>query len=129
MIQEETIVIGALKLDCGATLAAVDQRVTIYGIPKPDGSNVVLVMHALSGSGRAAEWWPGIVGDGALFDLREWCVVGVNALGSCYSSTGPEALAPDGARYGDGFPRITVRDIAQAEMQALRRIGIDRFSS
>jgi homoserine O-acetyltransferase/O-succinyltransferase len=116
-MREETVAIGALRLECGATLPNVEQRVTIYGTPRSDGSNVVLVAHALTGSSRVAGWWPGIVGEGALFDTRRWCVVGVNALGSCYGSTGPVAA---------GFPRATVRDIARAEMRALSALGIER---
>ncbi|HYL28251.1 MAG TPA: homoserine O-acetyltransferase, partial [Candidatus Nitrosotalea sp.] len=76
MIREETIAIGPLELDCGESLPSVEQRVTIYGTPSRDGSNVVLVEHALTGSSRVAEWWPGIVGDDALFDPREWCAIG-----------------------------------------------------
>jgi homoserine O-acetyltransferase len=112
-MREESVAIGALRLDCGQTLAAVEQFVTIYGAPAADGSNVVLVEHALTGSSRAADWWPGIVGEGALFDPREWCVVGINALGSCYGSTKTSA-------------RITVRDIVRAEMQALHELGLER---
>jgi homoserine O-acetyltransferase len=113
MMREETVAIGALRLDCGQTLPAVEQRVTVYGTPATDGSNVVLVEHALTGSSRAAEWWPGIVGEDALFDPREWCVVGINALGSCYGSTRTSQ-------------RITVRDIVRAEMLALRELGFER---
>jgi homoserine O-acetyltransferase len=112
-MREETLAIGALRLDCGQTLRAVEQRVTVYGTPAADGSNVVLVEHALTGSSRAADWWPGIVGEGALFDPREWCVVGINALGSCYGSTRTSQ-------------RITVRDIVRAEMLALRELGFER---
>ncbi|HLY02018.1 MAG TPA: alpha/beta fold hydrolase [Candidatus Cybelea sp.] len=112
-MREEIVAIGALQLDCEQTLAAVEQCVTIYGTPAADGSNVVLVEHALTGSSRAADWWPGIVGEGALFDPREWCVVGVNALGSCYGSTRTSA-------------RITVRDIVRAEMLALDELGFER---
>jgi homoserine O-acetyltransferase len=112
---EETVAIGSLALDCGATLPAVEQRVTMYGTPSPDGSNVVLVAHALTGSSRVAEWWPGIVGEGSLFDLRDWCAIGINALGSCYGSTGAAA-------------RISVRDIVRAEMRALDRLGIARIA-
>ncbi|MGA8386174.1 MAG: alpha/beta fold hydrolase [Candidatus Cybelea sp.] len=112
-MREETVAIGALRLDCGQTLRAVEQRVTVYGTPAADGSNVVLVEHALTGSSRAADWWPGIVGDGALFDPREWCVVGINALGSCYGSTRTSQ-------------RITVRDVVRAEMLALRELGLER---
>jgi homoserine O-acetyltransferase len=124
MIREETVAIGALELDGGARLDAVEQCVTIYGTPRSDGANVVLVEHALTGSSRAAEWWPGIVGDGALFDTRDWCVVGVNALGSCYGSTGPGSHLNN----GEGFPRITVSDIVRAEQRALSRLGIERIA-
>ncbi|HEY1867088.1 MAG TPA: alpha/beta fold hydrolase [Candidatus Cybelea sp.] len=114
MMNERPISIGKLELDGGARLRAVEQRVTIYGEPAPDGSNVVLVEHALTGSGRAHEWWPGIVGAGALFDPTHWCIVGINALGSCYGSTCPTT-------------RITVRDIVRAEQRALTQLGIERI--
>ncbi len=112
-MNEQTVAIGPLRLDCGQTLVAVEQCVTMYGTPAADGSNVVLVEHALTGSSRAADWWPGIVGESALFDPREWCVVGINALGSCYGSTRTSQ-------------RITVRDIVRAEMLVLRVLGIER---
>ncbi len=119
-MREETVEIGALPLDCGETLANAKQRVTIYGAPRGDGSNVVLVEHALTGSSRAPEWWPGIVGEGGLFDPAHWCVVGINALGSCYGSTGPSSV--------ENFPRITVRDIVRAEIRALDALGIGRIA-
>jgi homoserine O-acetyltransferase/O-succinyltransferase len=122
MIREETVPIGALRLDGGETLPAVQQRVTLYGTPRRDGSNVVLVAHALTGSSRVAEWWPGIVADGGLFDPREWCVVGINALGSCYGSTGPASNELRGTQ----FPRVTVADIVGAARRALEALGIAR---
>ncbi len=124
-MREETIGIGPFTLDGGDVLPAVEQRVTIYGTPNAERSNVVLVTHALTGSSRAAEWWPGIVGDGGLFDPRHWCVVGINALGSCYGSTGPVSPAPGGVPYGVAFPRAGVGDIVRAQMLALDRLGFD----
>ncbi|MGB6602585.1 MAG: alpha/beta fold hydrolase [Candidatus Cybelea sp.] len=128
MMREETIAIGALELECGAQLPAVEQRMTIYGTPRDDCSNVVLIEHALTGSSRVAEWWPGIAGDGALFDPREWCVIGINALGGCYGSTGAASRAPDGRPYGQRFPRVTVADIVRAERLALSHLGIERIA-
>jgi len=113
---EETIDIGALELDCGETLPAVQQRVTIDGAdPLPDGSNVVFAAHALTGSSRVAEWWPNIVGEGALFDRRHWCVIGVNVLGGCYGSTRPEQ-------------RVSVRDMVRAQQQVFDRLEIPRLA-
>jgi homoserine O-acetyltransferase len=114
-----TVAIGSLELDNGETLPDVEQRVTIYGEPSADGSNIVFAAHALTGSSRVADWWPGIVGRDALFDARRWCVVGINVLGSCYGSTGPR---------DSPFPRITVRDIVRAQRRALDELGIERIA-
>jgi len=127
-VLEQTVTIGDLVLDCGETLPAVEQRVTIYGQPAKDGTNVVFVAHALTGSSRVADWWPGIVGDGAPFDANRWCIVGINALGGCYGSTGPTSLASDGLPYGERFPRLSVADLVRAATRALDAIGIDRVA-
>ncbi|MGC1381435.1 MAG: alpha/beta fold hydrolase [Candidatus Baltobacteraceae bacterium] len=125
-MREERVAIGPLRLESGETLLAVEQLVSIYGTPRSDGSNVVVAEHALTGSGRIAEWWPGMVGEGALFDPSQWCVIGINALGGCYGSTGPHSfLAQSGHRE---FPRVTVTDIVRAEMRALAQLGIERVA-
>jgi homoserine O-acetyltransferase/O-succinyltransferase len=127
---EHDVEIGALELASGATIPSVVQRVTRYGQePQADGSNVVFVPHALSGSSRVLEWWGGIAGAGGLFDTAEWCVVGVNVLGGCYGSTGPSSLAPDGRRWGPRFPVVSIADVVEAERRALREIGIERFAA
>jgi homoserine O-acetyltransferase/O-succinyltransferase len=120
-VQDATIDIGALKLDCGQELAAVQQRVTIDGVLSPNRDNVVFAAHALTGSSRVAEWWPNIAGDGALFDRKQWCVVGINVLGGCYGSTGPAtALQP--------FPRVSVRDMVRAQQRVFDALGIERIA-
>jgi homoserine O-acetyltransferase len=126
---ERDVEIGALELVSGVSIPSVVQRVTRYGRdPLPDGSNVVFVAHALSGSSRVLEWWDGLVGNGGLFDLERWCIVGVNVLGGCYGSTGPSSLAPDGRRWGPRFPVVTVADMVEAQQRALRELGIPRVA-
>lgn len=126
---DHDVAIGALTLASGEQLANVVQRVTVTGAaPAADGANVVLVPHALTGSSRVTEWWSGLAGDGALFDPREWCVVGVNALGSCYGSTGPVSIAADGRRWGPRFPVVTVADLVEAQHRALHELGIERVA-
>jgi homoserine O-acetyltransferase len=88
--------------------------VTIYGTPSACGDNVVLVTHALTGSSRVAEWWPGIAGPGGLFDPGDWCVIGINALGSCYGST-----------YA---PRVTVTDMVCAQQRVLDILGVKKLA-
>lgn len=133
---EQTVAIGPLTLDGGETLEAVEQRVTIYGDP---AHKKVLAPHALTGSSRVLDWWPGIAGENALFDPREWCIIGINALGSCYGSTGPTSYSPDPTCHPPDptchpepsrravFPRVTVRDIVRAQQRALDELGIEHL--
>jgi homoserine O-acetyltransferase len=89
----------------------------------------VLVTHALTGSSRVLDWWGGLAGVGKLLDTRALALLGVNALGSCYGSTGPQSLAPDGQPYGARFPLVSVFDIVRAQREALARLGYSRFAA
>ena len=122
------VAIGPLRLDCGAVIQSAVQRISVYGTPRPDGSNVALVCHALTGSSRVLEWWGGLAGPGKLLDTDALAIVCVNALGSCYGSTGPESLAPDGVAYGERFPLVGVPDIVRAQREALAALGLTRFA-
>jgi len=126
---ERDVSIGSFALDCGVTLDGVVQRVSIYGEPRADGANVVLVNHALTGSSRVTDWWGEIAGPGKLFDTHSLAVVGVNALGSCYGSTGPGSNGPGGTPYGADFPVIGVPDMVRAQRAALAALGIDRLAA
>lgn len=123
-MREQTIGVGTLQLDGGSLLPNVEQRVTIYGTPSASGDNFVLVCHALTGSSRAAEWWPGIVGPGGLFDPQEWCVICINVLGSCYGSTGPTNWSGDPGSVA-GFPKLSVGDMVRAQRRVLDELGIE----
>jgi homoserine O-acetyltransferase/O-succinyltransferase len=120
---ERDVLIDELVLDCGAWLHNVVQRVTCYGTPRPDRRNVVLVNHALSGSGRVADWWGGIVGPGRLLDTNMLAVLCINNLGSCYGSTGPTSLTFEGKPYGASFPIVSVGDIVRVQATALATLG------
>ncbi len=115
--RELTVDVGPFTFANGSRLDTVEQRIATYGDPR---SPAVLVAHALTGSSRVTEWWGGLVGPGKLLDPERWYVIGINALGSCYGSSGP-ATVPD-------FPHVTVRDIVAAQARALDRLGVDRLS-
>ena len=115
--REVTVDIGPFEFASGARLDRVEQRITTYGDPR---SPAVLVPHALTGSSRVRDWWGGLVGEGKLLDPAHWYVIGINALGSCYGSTGPAAAA--------GFPYVTVRDIVNAQARALDELGVQELS-
>lgn len=116
-MRELTVDIGSLELRSGAQLDGVQQRVTIYGDPSLPA---VLVPHALTGHSRVHEWWGTLAGEGKLLDPQRVQIVGINALGSCYGSTGPSTVAD--------FPYVTVADIVAAQKRVLDELGITRLS-
>ncbi len=111
-------------LDGGAQLPSVTLHYAVYG--DPARAPVVLVCHALSGSARAAEWWPQLYeGRGPLQPYASVCF---NILGSCYGSTGPTSVDPATEKpYGPGFPPVTIADIVRAQASALDSLGINKL--
>ena len=108
-------------LDCGVQLPSATLHYAVYG--DPARSPVVLICHALSGSARAAEWWPQLYAPGAPLD--RYASVCFNILGSCYGSTGPASIDPATDRaYGPEFPPVTIADIVRAQASALESLGI-----
>jgi homoserine O-acetyltransferase len=116
-LNEHNIDIGPFVFADGSRLESVQQRITTYGDPR---SPAVLIPHALTGSSRVHEWWGQLVGEGKLLDPERWYIIGINALGSCYGSTGPSTAA--------AFPYLTVRDIVNAQARALGDLGVQRLS-
>jgi homoserine O-acetyltransferase len=116
-LHERNVDIGPFAFADGSRLESVQQRITTYGDPR---SPAVLVPHALTGSSRIHEWWGQLAGEGKLLDPARWYIIGINALGSCYGSTGP-ATVPD-------FPYVTVRDIVSAQARALDTLGVPRLA-
>jgi homoserine O-acetyltransferase len=114
------------RLEAGGSLQPVTIRFAIYGELNERRDNAVLTCHALSGSARAADWWPEMFG--SVFDLSRDCVICTNILGSCYGSTGPASINPvSGQPYGPEFPLVTVRDIVRAQAQVLDELGVLRL--
>ena len=126
------------RLEAGGSLQPVSIRYAVYGELNQRRDNAVLVCHALSGSARAADWWPemfsafspagagGYEGPGdRVFDQARDCIICTNILGSCYGSTGPASVNPTtGQPYGPDFPLVTVRDIVRAQAQVLDDLDV-----
>jgi homoserine O-acetyltransferase/O-succinyltransferase len=114
------------RLEAGGSLQPVSIRYAVYGELNEARDNVVLICHALSGSARAADWWPEMFG--SVFDLSRDCVICTNILGSCYGSTGPTSINPaTGQPYGPDFPLVSVRDIVRAQAQVLDQLRVNRL--
>lgn len=128
------------ELACGKTLRKWRLCYETYGKPAADGSNAVLVCHALSGSQHAAGhsaghpedigWWDNFIGPGKPVDTDHFYVISPNNLGGCHGSTGPASPHPDdGKPYGSRFPKVTVEDWVRAQRLLAERLGIRRFAA
>ena len=101
-------------------------RYAVYGELNERRDNAVLICHALSGSARAADWWPEMFG--SVFDLTRDCVICTNILGSCYGSSGPTSINPaSGKPFGPDFPLVTIRDIVRAQAHVLDELGVKQL--
>ncbi len=124
-----------LTLQSGGTLSPVTLAYKTYGTLNAEGSNCVLVCHALTGDHFVASthpitnspgWWVDLVGPGKVIDTDKFFVVCSNVLGGCMGSTGPKEINPaTGAPWGLTFPVITIRDMVQAQARLLDHLGIE----
>lgn len=116
------------QLVSGGQLQPVTLRYALYGRLNERRDNAILVCHALSGSARVADWWPGMFG--RLFDPERDCIIGVNILGSCYGSSGPTSVnRSTGKPFGADFPLITIQDIVRAQARLLGALGFARLKA
>jgi homoserine O-acetyltransferase/O-succinyltransferase len=131
--------VGTVPLERGDEVPDVRLAYETWGELAPDGSNAVLVLHALTGDSHVAGstepghptdgWWDGVVGPGRALDTDHWFVVAPNVLGGCQGSTGPASTAPDGRPWGSRFPYLTVRDQVEAERRLTDALGIDTWAA
>jgi homoserine O-acetyltransferase len=128
-----------LNLESGKRLDSVKIAYETWGELNEDGSNAVLVLHALTGDSHVfgpatrahptAGWWNGVVGPGAAIDTSKYFVVAPNMLGGCQGSTGPTSLDKKGKEYGARFPYITIRDQVSAQVELSKQLGIRRWKA
>ncbi|WP_285240918.1 homoserine O-acetyltransferase [Pseudarthrobacter sp. MEB009] len=123
--------VGALELEAGGYLPDVTLAYETWGTLNADGSNAILIEHALTGSTHVARgdsdepgWWEQLAGPGAPVDTDRFFVVSINIVGGCYGSTGPSSAAPDGGPWGSRFPLVTLRDSTVAEARLADQLGI-----
>lgn len=116
------------KLESGVTLGNYQLTYTTYGQLNAAKDNVVWVFHALTANSRPDEWWPGLIGDGKLFDPSRHYIVCANMPGSCYGSTGPlEIDGKTGERFYHDFPFFTTRDMIRAYEPLREHLGIEKI--
>jgi homoserine O-acetyltransferase len=129
-----------LILNSGRLLPQFELVYETYGQLRGDGSNAVLICHALSGNHHAAGryepddrkpgWWEVMIGPGKPIDTERLFVVCLNNLGGCDGSTGPGSINPDtGAAWGSSFPQIEVEDWVASQKRLAEHLGIGRWAA
>ncbi len=105
----------SFELECGKSLSSVEIAYCTYGQLNEEKDNVIYVCHALTANADVSNWWPGMVGEGLIFNTNKYFIVCANLLGSCYGTTGPTSINPETKKkFGKSFPLVTVRDLAKA---------------
>ena len=129
-----------LALRSGGTLDNYQLVYETYGTLNAERNNAVLVCHALSGSHHVAGtyadaphnvgWWDNLIGPGKPLDTRKFFVIGVNNLGGCYGSSGPNQINPaTGALWGADFPFVTVEDWVESQARLADQLGIQHLAA
>jgi len=129
-----------LALACGKTLPSYTLVYETYGTLNAEGTNAVLICHALSGHHHAAGrhheddrkpgWWDAHIGPGKSIDTNRFFVVSLNNLGGCHGSTGPLSINPETGRpWGPDFPMMTVSDWVHSQARLADRLGIECFAA
>jgi homoserine O-acetyltransferase len=115
-------------LESGHVLSKYHLAYTTYGKLNAQKDNAVWIFHALTANSNAAEWWPGLVGEGKLFDPEKLFIICVNMPGSCYGSTGPLDNNPEtGEIYYHDFPFFTPRDMIRSYQPLKEFLGIEKI--
>lgn len=136
-----------LRLRSGDTLPGVRIAYECWGELNADGSNAILLFHALSGSHHAVGfndgidgvgdlwqpelhqgWWEDMIGPGKALDTNRYFVVCPNYLGGCYGSTGPASINPETGRpWGSAFPAISAADQVEIAERLIDHLGIQKL--
>lgn len=128
-----TVSIGNLVLESGHVLEGAELA---YERSGDLSAPAILICHALTGdqcavgSAEIPGWWRGLAGPGGAVDTKKYQVISFNVLGGCNGSTGPLSLNPvTGKPYRSDFPLLTIKDMVNAEYQALKALGINKLKA
>ncbi|MCP3966000.1 MAG: homoserine O-acetyltransferase [Lentisphaerae bacterium] len=130
----------ALLLDCGKKLHSVNIRYETYGKLNANGSNAILIFHALTGDAhvsgwhseedRKPGWWNDMIGPGKPIDTEKYFVVCSNVIGGCSGSTGPRSInLATGKLYNMDFPVITIADMVRAQRRLMKHLKVEKWLS
>jgi homoserine O-acetyltransferase len=124
-----------LRLDSGAQLENLEIAYRTWGELNADGTNAILICHALTGDQHVAGthpvsgkpgWWTRLVGHSRPIDPAKHFIICSNVVGGCMGSTGPASINPaTGKAYGLTFPVITIADMVRGQAMLVEALGVD----
>ena len=125
--------------DSGKTIPFISVAYETYGKLNEDGTNAILICHALTGDSHASNynnpeqrpgWWDGLIGKGKAFDPEKYFVVCSNFIGGCYGTSGPVTINPATNKpYGINFPQMTVRDMVNLQYKLIKHLNIKKLKT
>jgi homoserine O-acetyltransferase/O-succinyltransferase len=116
------------NLENGSALPEFTLCYQTWGKLNEKKDNVIWICHALTASSDAEAWWPDLIGEDLTFDTKQYFVICVNIIGSCYGSTGPLSQNPQtGKPYYHSFPFITIRDMVKSYQLLAKELGIQKI--
>ena len=138
IIPEDFTYTAPFRCESGEEIPGFTLRYETYGVLDAGRSNAVFIPHALTGDhhiagrheadDRKPGWWDSMVGPGKPVDTRRFFVIGINTLGGCRGSTGPNSPNPaTGRPYGTDFPAMTLADMVRAEEKLITHLGIRKL--
>lgn len=130
MVPGQTVVeIPKYDLECGEQLVDFPVAYKTWGRLNPDGDNVLLICHALTGSSDVLDWWGPLLGTGLTFDPSRFFIVCINFLGSPYGLCSSVSIEKaTGKPYGPLFPLVTVKDDIGVQKLILDSLGVNKIA-
>ncbi|MBB6227682.1 homoserine O-acetyltransferase [Polymorphobacter multimanifer] len=128
-----------VPLASGQSLDGVAIAYETYGTLAADGSNAILICHALTGDQHVASpnprtgkpgWWERLVGPGKPIDPAQHFIICSNVLGGCSGTTGPGSMDPTtGRTHAMRFPVITIADMVTVQARLLDHLGVEQLQA
>lgn len=130
LVKGQTIVeIPQVQLESGETLHNVPVAFKTWGKLNKEGTNCMVICHALTGSSDVVDWWGPLLGKGKAFDPSKFFIVCLNSLGSPYGSCSPVTRDPAvNELYGPEFPLVSVRDDVNIHRLILNDLGVKQVT-